>query len=136
MQKYTFLRILDGWCNNLTALAFRAMMQTMLAHCGQTSSYNRNCTVELEEVSPDRVESLLAAVTRDMGADDEERERIHQDEDYCHGKGSGNQSSNGDTNQIIHQIVTPIIKSKSLKRGVAKVNIQIDKTRNGFSVIM
>ena len=85
-------------------------------------------------MSPDRVESLLAAVTRDMGADNEEREHIHHDEGHSHGK--GNHSSNGDTNQIIHQIVTPIIKSKSLKRGVAIVNIQIDKTRNGFSVIM
>ena len=74
MQKYTILLNLDGWCNNPTALAFRATMRRMLAHCGQISSYNGNCTVEPEEVSPDRVESLSAAVTRDMGADDEERE--------------------------------------------------------------
>mgnify|MGYP001791566926 FL=1 len=77
MQKYTILLNLDGWCNNPTALAFRATMRRMLAHCGQISSYNGNCTVEPEEVSPDRVESLSAAVTRDMGADDEEREHIY-----------------------------------------------------------
>ena len=61
------------WCNNPTALAFRITMRRMLAHCGQITSKHGNC-VELEELSPDRVESLSAAVLRDIQADERERE--------------------------------------------------------------